>query len=353
MTVDKQPNEIPLISVIICCYAGEKTIKACLNSLIHQDLNSSFFEVVIVDDGSCDNSSKIITEFINSRSISKHPNFKYFRKKNEGLSVARNFGLSKSLAEYVVYIDEDAIAFPDYLSVIVDYFDNNLNINCLGGEVHLYNKESKFARLIQDSIFSLYMKNENSIIGTNMAFRKSFLNNVGGFQPEFTYRGDETALFEKSKAVLVKGRTEKMKVIHFQPDNLRAWLKTRFENGFFRMALDFFIEKPAFKIYVSLMKSASFVSLPFLVVIAIFCFSSYQNISLIIGAFSVVLFFRKFLWNNVLKNTIKEFRRNRNNKTKILDECFIVSMIVVGEYKSNVGYLKGYFKFRNVTWQRS
>lgn len=351
--VDRKSSKIPRISVIICCYGGEKTIEACLNSLIHQDLDSRSFEVVIVDDGSYDNSADIIKGFIRTRVTAKHPKFKYYRKKNEGLSIARNFGLDKSLASYVVYIDEDAAAFPDYLSVIVDYFDKNSNVNCLGGDVDLYNEENDFAKLVQDSFFSLYMKNEGSIIGTNMAFRKLFLDSAGGFQPEFTYRGDETALFEKSKATLVKGRTQKMKVKHFQPENLKAWLQTRFENGFFKIAIQFFVKKPKIKIFSELLKSLSFVLLPFLMIIAIFYFFVSINVSLIITGVSLALFCRKFLWNNLIKDTIKEFRKNRNNQTRTSDEVFIIYMIIVGEYKSNVGYLKGYFKFKNVIWTKS
>ena len=63
------------------------------------------------------------------------------------------------------------------------------------------------------------MSDPNSIIGTNMSFRKSFLKQTGGFQPEFTYRGDESVLFEKSKNILVKGRSNDVVVKHFQPDN--------------------------------------------------------------------------------------------------------------------------------------
>ena len=171
----------PHISVIVCCYGGEKTIKACLVSLLNQTLDSDLYEIIIVDDGSFDKTSNIVKEFIDSSITKSDPNFIYYRKRNEGLSIARNFGFRQSNAEYVVYIDEDAIAFPDYLSVILEYFRANPAVNCLGGEVELYNTESEFARLLQDSIFSLYMKNEEAIIGTNMAFRKSFLEKINGF----------------------------------------------------------------------------------------------------------------------------------------------------------------------------
>ncbi|MFI1772642.1 glycosyltransferase [Thalassobellus citreus] len=342
----------PKISVIICCYGGEETITAALESLLNQDIERHFFEVLIVDDGSKDKSSQIINNFIKTKVTSETSIFKYFRKKNEGLSIARNFGIEKSTADLIVYIDEDATANRDYLSTIVHYFENNPKVNCLGGEVELYNKNVIFAKLIQDSIFSLYMKDEGSVIGTNMAFRKSFLNDIGRFQPEFTYRGDETALFAKAKEKLVKGRSKQMIVKHFQPPNRKAWLNTRFENGYFTIAIDFFIERPMSSIYMKMFKSILFILSPFLFLISIPLIVVFFKTALILLVISLGLFFRKFLLNNLIQDTLKEFRKNRNNKTNLNDIIEIICLVIIGTYKSDYGYIKGYAKFKDVIWQK-
>jgi len=341
------------ISIIICCYRGEKTIRATLQSLETQSLDKSRFEVIIVDDGSKDNSSTIIKDYIENNSISKNPYFKYFRKANEGLSIARNFGLKKSNADLLVYIDEDAIASQDYLKTIVEYFENNQNINCLGGEIELYDGQGEFAKLLQDSIFSLYMKDINSIIGTNMAFRKKFLIDVGGFQPEFTYRGDETALFEKAGTKIVKGRNRKMVVKHCQPENQKAWLKTRYENGFFKMAIDFFIKKPKFLIYFNLIKSLVFVSTPFMIIIAIVLMFFSTEASIVLFLITFLLLLRKFIFNNLISNTLKELSRNRNDMVNLKDKTLLVKLIIMGVFKSEIGYLMGYVKFKDVVWEKS
>ena len=342
----------PQISVIICCYSGEKTIESCLNSLFNQDLENSLFEVIIVDDGSLDDSAKLINKFLKESISKQHQNFRYFRKKNEGLSIARNFGLDKCKSELVVYIDEDALVYHNYLSVIIEYFKTNSIVNCLGGKVELYNKDNKFALLIQDSIFSLYMKNENSIIGTNMAFRKSFLNEVGGFQPEFTYRGDETALFKKSKGKLVKGRTDLMIVKHFQPPNSIAWLKTRYENGFFSIAIDFFMNVPRIQIFIKLLKSLLIVLSPFFILMGITLMFSSINMALFLLGIGLFIIFKKFFWNGLFYNTIKEFRINKEYNTRLREEFYIISLITRGVFVSNIGALKGYNKFKNVKWKQ-
>ena len=349
---DSNPQKSPLISVIICCYGGEKTIEACLDSLLHQELDNDLFEVVIVDDGSYDSSAELIKRFIENRVKAGDPEYRYFRKVNEGLSIARNFGLENSRSDLVVYIDEDAYAYPEYLKVIVDYFANNKDVNCLGGEVELYNEDNEFAKLVQDSFFSVYMKDKGSIIGTNMAYRKSFLLDVGGFQPEFTYRGDETALFAKSKETLVKGRAEQMKVKHFQPVDLKAWMKTRYENGFFKIAIHFFTNKPHSAILLNILMSIALVGVPFMIVGALVSAFFSLHIALTLSVSAFVILFRKFLWNGALTGVIKELRANRKGKSKVLDELYVTYMVIAGEYRANVGYIKGYSAFKNIVWKK-
>lgn len=249
-----------------------------------------------------------------------------------------------------MYIDEDAIAFPDYLSVILEYFRANPAVNCLGGEVELYNTESEFARLLQDSIFSLYMKNEEAIIGTNMAFRKSFLEKINGFQPEFTYRGDETALFAKANGLLVRGRSRKMKVKHFQPSNLKKWLQTRYENGYFRAAIDLMKKKSTVKLLINLLKSFLIILLPVQVFLMIILISDYVLASIIIAAFFLLIIMRKFLLNNIVRDTLRELKLNRKKKLNLKDVFTISSMVVIGEYLANYGYVMGLRNFRDTKW---
>lgn len=88
------------ISIIVPIYNVEKYIFKCLESIVNQSFTD--FEVILVDDGSTDNSSIICNKFVTEDS-----RFKYFYKNNGGLSDARNYGLNYAKGKYVVFIDSD------------------------------------------------------------------------------------------------------------------------------------------------------------------------------------------------------------------------------------------------------
>jgi group 2 glycosyl transferase len=89
------------VSIIVPVYNVEKYLAKCLDSLVNQTLED--LEIIVVDDGSRDNSKQIIDEF-----QTKYPDkIKSFVKKNGGLSDARNFGLDRASGEYIGFVDSD------------------------------------------------------------------------------------------------------------------------------------------------------------------------------------------------------------------------------------------------------
>ena len=88
------------VSVIVPVYNVEKYLKKCLDSLATQTLED--LEVIIVNDGSPDNSQKIIDKY-----TKKYPNMHGYLKKNGGLSDARNYGIKYAKGEYVAFLDSD------------------------------------------------------------------------------------------------------------------------------------------------------------------------------------------------------------------------------------------------------
>ena len=88
------------VSVIVPVYNVEKYIEKCLSSLVNQTLRD--IEIIVVNDGSPDNSQKIIDKY-----AKKYSNIKSFTKKNGGLSDARNFGLKYASGEYIAFVDSD------------------------------------------------------------------------------------------------------------------------------------------------------------------------------------------------------------------------------------------------------
>ena len=89
------------VSIIVPVYNVEKYLAKCLDSLVNQTLED--VEIIVVDDGSRDNSKQIIDEF-----QTKYPDkIKSFVKENGGLSDARNFGLDRANGEYIGFVDSD------------------------------------------------------------------------------------------------------------------------------------------------------------------------------------------------------------------------------------------------------
>ena len=88
------------ISVIVPVYNVEKYLRKCLDSLVNQTFKD--YEVILVNDGSTDNSANIINEY-----LSKYPFIKCFKKENGGMSSARNVGLDNASGEYLAFVDSD------------------------------------------------------------------------------------------------------------------------------------------------------------------------------------------------------------------------------------------------------
>lgn len=98
----------PVVSVIVCSYNGAKTLAACLESLGRIDYPA--FEIILVDDGSTDNTAEIAARF---------PHVRYLRQSNHGLSHARNTGASAAQGEIFAYTDSDCMADKDWLYYLI------------------------------------------------------------------------------------------------------------------------------------------------------------------------------------------------------------------------------------------
>lgn len=115
----KQKNYWPLVSVIIPFYNVKNYIKNTLESVNNQVYKN--IEIILVNDGSTDNSLKVVKEFLSKCK------FKYtlYSQKNSGVSAARNKGLSLSSGEYVVFVDSDDLLSPQYINKMYETIKEN------------------------------------------------------------------------------------------------------------------------------------------------------------------------------------------------------------------------------------
>ena len=177
------------ITIIIPLYNKEKYIYKCLNSILLQSYG--FYEVLIIDDGSTDNSAKICEEF-----YSKDKRFKYFSKENGGVSSARNLGIEKAKYDYIVFVDADDYIEEDYLKSLTEY-ECDLVVegfkkdeNGFFSEFHIFNEECNKNQMLKylmrkeiANIFSVpylklfkleYIKNNNIRFNEKISFGEDF-----------------------------------------------------------------------------------------------------------------------------------------------------------------------------------
>lgn len=126
-----------LVSIIVPVYNVEKYIDKCLNSLVNQSYKN--IEIIVVNDGSKDNSQQIIDEY--KKNYSKL--IKSFIKKNGGLSDARNYGIEKSSGEYLAFIDSDDYIDKDYVKDLYNSIKKNNSDIAVCGVVDEYNELQK------------------------------------------------------------------------------------------------------------------------------------------------------------------------------------------------------------------
>lgn len=105
----------PLVSIIVPVYNAEKYLDRCIESIVHQDYDN--FELIMVDDGSADQSSRIISEW-----KKKDGRIHIVRKENGGQSGARNSGIECARGDYLTFIDADDSVSEDYLSYLLSLF---------------------------------------------------------------------------------------------------------------------------------------------------------------------------------------------------------------------------------------
>ena len=102
-----------LVSIVVPCYNVELFVKQCIDSIKNQTYKN--IEVLMIDDGAKDNTAKVIKDNIKDDS-----RFKYYKKKNGGLSDARNYGLKYVKGRYVCFIDSDDWIHKDYIKKLYE-----------------------------------------------------------------------------------------------------------------------------------------------------------------------------------------------------------------------------------------
>ena len=133
------------ISIIIPVYNTAKYLKRCFDSVLAQSYKD--FEMVIINDGSTDNSEQIINEYKN-----KYPDLiSYYSKPNTGVASTRNFGIEKAKGEYIMFLDSDDYIDKALLKTLEQYI--NKDIDLIKFKLQRVNREGKLLELVPGATF--------------------------------------------------------------------------------------------------------------------------------------------------------------------------------------------------------
>lgn len=179
-------------SIIIPVFNQEKYIKKCIESALEQNFDRNF-EIIAIDDGSKDNSAKILEEFKDSK-------LKTYRNKNSGVSYSRNFGLQKAQGKYIVFLDADDYLEKDALKNFKAKFNNEPDI--ILAPFYVLREHKNDIKLCHPLNIKLYNfenlnidNTEGNILDTNpelctKAYKKDFLIENNIYFPNFKLAED-------------------------------------------------------------------------------------------------------------------------------------------------------------------
>jgi glycosyltransferase involved in cell wall biosynthesis len=182
---------MPQISLIIPLYNAVKHLRACLDSVVQQTFSD--FEVILVDDGSTDETVNIVAEY-----TSKYKNFKLISQNNSGVSSARNYGIETSAAPYIALLDQDDVLHRQALEILyylIDKYKTDVSLfnvkvvqdNFVSDKSTMFKLTDLYPKVINQPIENFFeSKKRESVCVWNKLYRREAIKGIEfpqGVQP--------------------------------------------------------------------------------------------------------------------------------------------------------------------------
>ncbi len=182
-------NNYPYISVIIPLYNKEDSILQTVNSVLIQTYKN--FELIIVDDGSTDNSYNVIEP------LNKNPQLKIFQNKNSGVSYTRNYGASMAKGKFLFFLDADDLITNNCLKTLYDLSVEFPTANVISANYINVNGEGEYKAfclsnkrcIINNPVKDFYHDNFKPRTGATL-YEKKIFHEVGGFDTRISIYED-------------------------------------------------------------------------------------------------------------------------------------------------------------------
>jgi len=220
-------------SLIIPAYNAEKSIITCLEFALNQSLPCDEYEIIVVDDGSTDNTAEIIAGYP----------VRLFPQKNQGPAVARNRGATEARGAVLVFTDSDCELDCNFIKNIIAPIEDDPQIVGVQGSYKTKQQEfmARFGQVEIETRYRRMAKNKYiDFIGTYAAaYRKDIFLEFGGFDTGFPLAsGEDTEfsykLYENGYKMVFRPEAF---VYHQHPTKLSRYLKSKFFRGFWRVRL--------------------------------------------------------------------------------------------------------------------
>jgi glycosyltransferase involved in cell wall biosynthesis len=186
---DNEMNASPIVSVIIPFYNEPDGLQVTLESLVTQTFPSDNFEIIVVDNGSTDNTLNVAKEF-----SKRYPHLIQceVEDKIQSSYAARNKGIKVSKGEILCFIDSDMTVETDYLSRIVNSFKND-EVDYLGCKVDIYSTKNTLSskyNMATGFPMNKYLENDHFVGVGCLSVKKTVIDKVGNFDNRLESGGD-------------------------------------------------------------------------------------------------------------------------------------------------------------------
>jgi glycosyltransferase involved in cell wall biosynthesis len=219
-------------SIIIPAYNAEKMLGRCLESLEKQTVSKQLYEILVVNDGSVDNTAKVAASY---------PGVKVINQKNQGPAAARNYGAKEALGRIILFTDADCVPNTDWLEQMTVPFEMDPTVVGVKG-IYRTDQKSLAARFVQleyeDKYRLLTRTKYIDFIDTySAAYKRDIFLFFGGFDLNFRRAANEDV--DLSYRISNKGHRMMFNpmavVTHIHPESIVSYWKKKYLYGYWRM----------------------------------------------------------------------------------------------------------------------
>jgi len=221
-----KPTRFPFVSVIIPAYNEQENIRKTIESA--RKLDYPNFEILVVDDGSTDNTFKIASQI-----ATKDPRIKAFSKKNGGKASALNFAIKRSKGEVIATLDADSFVMSDALMKMIGYLEDP-RVASVTPSMKVYRPKNVLQKIQQvEYVFGIlyrkifaFMNMIHVTPGPFSLYKKSFFERHGGFDEKTTTEDMEIAMRMQTHHYRIENSVDAV-VYTVSPDTLKELTKQR------------------------------------------------------------------------------------------------------------------------------